>query len=34
MSNKKIKEFVFKGNLNIEKIIKEYARICIYYYKK
>ncbi len=34
MSNKKIKEFVFKGSINIEKIIKEYARICIYYYKK
>lgn len=34
MNNKKIKDYVFEESLNIEKIMKEYARICIYYYKK
>ncbi len=34
MSNKKIKEYISNGQIDIEKIIKDYARICLCHYKK
>lgn len=34
MSNKKIKEYISNGQIDIKKIIKDYARICLCHYKK
>lgn len=34
MNNKKIKEYIFNQNIDIEKIIKDFARLCIYHHKK
>ena len=34
MNNKKIKEYIIDKKIDIEKIIKYFARLCIYNHKK
>ena len=34
MNNKKIKEYIFEEKINIEKIMNDFARLCLYINKK